>query len=438
MNLVTISWKSVRQRWLASSLTALSIALGVALMVTVLVINGIVTRMFSQSATGYHMVLGAKGSAMQLVLNTIYFMDRPIENVPYKSYLKLKKLNWVKHAIPFNLGDTTADGRYRIVGTIPEYFEVEYVPGKLLKVQSGGRVLESGFDAVIGAKVAKTYGWKVGQKFPIAHGGNLGDIHDEKFEVVGILEPTGAPIDRAVFIHLDGFYMIAGHEKPMAEVRAQEKARAAGDGELPIVVPQETPDDAALSPAAVRMISDDQKEVTAILVQTKTDSLAFLMQSRINKAPTFQAANPIEQIGKLLRDVVGNVRTMLVVMTSLIIVVSGVGIFVSIYNSMSDRKREIAVMRALGARRTTVFSIIIGESVLLCGVGGLAGLLIGHLLVFIAGPIVESRSDILINPWAFELQELAIFPALLVLAVIVGIFPGLAAYRADVARGLSD
>src|SRR5262245_55730195 len=114
MSLLTIAWKSIRQRWLASSLTSLSIALGVALMVTVLVINGVVTRMFSQSATGYHLVLGAKGSPMQLVLNTIYFMDRPIQNVPYWKYLEIKGKSWVKHAIPFNLGDTTEDGRFRI------------------------------------------------------------------------------------------------------------------------------------------------------------------------------------------------------------------------------------------------------------------------------------------------------------------------------------
>jgi putative ABC transport system permease protein len=105
---------------------------------------------------------------------------------------------------------------------------------------------------------------------------------------------------------------------------------------------------------------------------------------------------------------------------------------------MSDRKREIAIMRALGARRRTVFSIIIAEAVLLCGGGGMAGLVIGHALVFIAGPIVEARSDILIDPWFFETHELMILPALLVLAVIVGLVPGLTAYRADVAKGLSD
>ena len=444
MNLVTIAWKSIRQRWLASSLTALSIALGVALMVAVLVINGVVTRMFSQNATGFQLILGAKGSPMQLVLNTIYFLDRPIENVAYLDYMKLKKLGWVDHAIPFALGDTTADGRFRIVGTIPEYFEVEYVPGKKFTLQEG-KFLDGTFDAVIGARVARAYGWKVGQKFPIAHGGNTGDIHDEKFTVAGVLAPTGLPLDRAVFIHYDGFYEIPGHGMTKKEAEAEEKARRRTDGEIMVSsVGQGAGDDEAASAKTKEPISDEQKRVTAILVQTKgtgpaqKDAIAFLMKPLINKGAVFQAVNPIEQITKLLRDVVGNIRTMLLVMTVLIIVVSGVGIFVSIYNSMSDRKREIAIMRALGARRQTVFSIIITEAVLLCAGGGLAGLVLGHGLVFIAGPIVESKSDILIDPWFFETQEFVILPALLVLAVIVGLVPGLTAYRADVAKGLSD
>src|SRR4029079_18863570 len=145
MNLLTIAWKSIRQRWLASSLTALSISLGVALMVAVLVINGVVTRMFSQNATGFDMILGAKGSLMQLVLNTIYFLDRPIENIPYKYYLEIKKKKWVAHAIPFALGDTTEDGKYRIVGTMPEYFELDYVPKQKFKLQNG-EFLKGKFD----------------------------------------------------------------------------------------------------------------------------------------------------------------------------------------------------------------------------------------------------------------------------------------------------
>lgn len=446
MTLVTIAAKSIRQRALASSLTALSIALGVALMVAVLVINGVVTRMFSQNATGFDMILGAKGSPMQLVLNTIYFLDRPIENIPYKYYLDIKKKKWVAHAIPFALGDTTEDGRFRIVGTIAEYFDLEFVPGKKFELHEGKFLTHSDsatFEAVVGARVARAYGWKVGHKFPIAHGGNTSDIHDEKFTVAGVLAPTGLPIDRAVFIDYESFYEIAGHGMTKQEAEAEDKARRDAEILIPAVQPQESPD-AAAQGAKKEKISDEQKRVTAILIQVagkglgEQAAISYVIAPRINKGSVAQAVNPIEQIKKLLDDVVGNIRTMLLVMTVLIIIVSGVGIFVSIYNSMADRKREIAIMRALGARRRTVFSVIVAESILLCAGGGLAGLLLGHGLVFIAGPIVESRSDILIDPWFFERQELLILPALLVLAVIVGLVPGLTAYRADVAKGLSE
>lgn len=428
MNLFSIAWKSIRQRWLASSLTALSVALGVALMATVLVINGVVTRVFSQSATGYHLVVGAKGSPMQLVLNTIYFMDRPIENLPYKYYLQLKKNAAVDHAVPFALGDTTQDARFRIAGTIPEYFELEYVPGKKFEFASG-KVFAAPDEAVVGARVARAYGWTVGQVFPIAHGGNVEDVHAEKFKVVGILKPTGTPSDRVVFLNLEGFYQMDGHQKPLADALAKEKAFNLQQTTEPVPsVPQGN------------ALPDEQKEVTAILIKTKgtVPTLAILLANRINEGPIAQATNPIEQIGKLLRNVVGNVRTMLVVMTTLIIIVSGVSIFVSIYNSMADRRREIAIMRALGASRTMVFSIIVAESILLCVGGGVLGLILGHAIVFVAGPIVESRSDILIDPWYFEPLELALLPALLVLAAIVGMVPGMTAYRTDVARGLAE
>ena len=416
MNLFAIAWKSIRQRALASSLTALSVALGVALMVMVLVINGTVTRMFSQSATGYHLIVGAKGSPLQLVLNSIYFMDRPIENIPYRYYEQLKKNSAVVHAIPFNLGDTTEDGRFRIVGTIPEYFDVEYIPEKKFQF-SQGRALTGGFEAVVGARVARAYGWSLGSEFPIAHGGNLADVHAEKFKIVGILAPTGTPNDRAVFIHFDGFYSIAGHEKPVEEARAEEEARQAG--EAPIILPNagskttgplrvkaaQPGNQSQPAPApqqAVKEVASEQKQVTAILLQMKSDTLAYLYAPRINKAPVAQAVNPIAQISRLLNDLVGNVRTMLLVLTGFIIIVSGISIFVSIYNSMADRKREIAIMRALGARRGTVFSIIVAEAVLLCVLGWIVGTALGHALVFLAAPIVEARSDVLLNLLIFE------------------------------------
>lgn len=429
-DLTAIAIKSIRQRALASSMTALSVALGVALMVTILVIHGVVTRMFNQSATGYDIVLGAKGSPMQLVLNTIYFMDRPIENVPYSEYLKIKKASWVEVAIPFNLGDYTPDAKYRVVGTLPEYFETEYVPGRKFQLREGQNLKHSQ-DAILGARVARdyarTYGWKIGTEFPLAHAGNVEDLHtDNPFKVVGILEPTGTPSDRAVFVHLEGFYTIPGHLKPTKE--ALDKKHGLEGTAPPKPGDKEDEQDPHLN-----------KEVTAILVKSKAPILGIVKRAQINEVhPYFQAANPIEQINRLITDVVRNIRTMLVVMTSLIIVVSGVGIFVSIYNSMADRRREIAIMRALGANRTTVFSIIVAESILICLAGGLAGLILGHALVFAAGSYIESNADVLIDPWTFEPTELVLIPALILLAVFVGIVPGLTAYRADVAKGLAE
>jgi putative ABC transport system permease protein len=158
----------------------------------------------------------------------------------------------------------------------------------------------------------------------------------------------------------------------------------------------------------------------------------------LKKGIQAQAVNPIVPMKRLMDLFVGNVRIVLVFLTGLIIAVSGVGIFVSIYNSMADRKREIAIMRALGASRQTVFSIILAESILLCFTGGVFGLILGHGLVFVAAPIVESKSGILINPFAFETMELVLLPLLIVLASLVGFVPGMTAYRTDVAKSLSD
>ncbi len=450
MNLVTIAWKSIRQRALASFLTALSVALGVTLMVSVLVVHGIVDRIFSQNASGYHLVVGAKGSPLQLVLNTIYHLSSPVENIPYLYYKELKANPRVENAIPICMGDVTMEGNFRIIGTSPEFFEVDYHPDKKFRVR--GHFLEDDFDAVIGSQVAKTNGWKIGSTFQPAHGVADDDhVHDEKFTVVGVLAPTGTPNDNGVYIHIDGFYQIAGHEKPADEAAAKaaafEAAQQASGGAKKVVV--EAAPKATVAPKKEQHdhaghdhahhhheLPDEQKEVTAILINAKHDTASIMLRATINEGPYAQAAIPFQEINWILNNVVGNVRTLLVIMTALILVVSGVGIFVSIYNSMADRRREIAVMRALGAQRTTVFAIIFLESILLCVGGGLFGVLLGHGMVVIAAPILEVRTGLLIDPWAFETLELVILPVLIALASLVGIVPGMTAYRTDVAKAL--
>lgn len=450
MNLVAIAFKSIKQRALASSLTALSVALGVMLMVAVLVIFGIVENIFTQRSIAYHLIVGPKGSDLQLVLNTVYRVSQPIENLPYLFYEQLKKDPRVSMAIPMTMGDFTEQGAFPLVGTVSEYFEHEYTPGKTFRIR--GNPFQTSFDAIIGSEVARVNKWDIGSQFTLVHGGAESDhVHDEKFTVQAVLEATGTPNDKTVFVHLSGFYAISGHDKPFVEaVRRWRDFNGLPNDEASVAadvkewrkkcgLPEEDePEEGHEGHHHHHAICDIQKEVTAVLLEMKNEQTAFLFAGELKKGYKAQAVNPIFPMRRLMQYVVGNIRTALVVLTGLIIVVSGVSIFVSIYNSMADRRKEIAIMRALGAQRTTVFSIILAESILLCFGGGLLGLVLGHGLVFLASPFVQNQTGLLISPYAFEPVELILLPILIALASLVGVVPGLTAYRTDVARTLAD
>lgn len=440
MNLVTIALKSIKQRLLSSSLTALSVALGVMLMVAVLVINGVVSDLFSQPSFGFNLVVGPKGSDLSLALSAIYRLDRPGEPLPYLFYKELKEHRVVEKAVPIAIGDVTEQGGFPIVGTIPEFFDLDYAYGKSFRVR--GEFLKTPWDAVIGSRVAATNGWNIGSEFKLVHGGAESDhVHDEKFKVVGVLAPTGTPNDRSVFVSLAGFWAISGHEKPLKEaVDRLEKFRYPVPQSLreKAEKPKKAHDHAGHDHGHDHELLDEQKEVTAIFVRTKSTAASIGLAGEINEDVRAMAVNPIFPMKRLMNMIVDNIRLMLLTLTSLIIVVSAVSIFVSIYNSMADRRREIGIMRALGARRETVFTIILAESALLCLGGGAIGLLLGHGLVAVASPIIESRSGILVNPLSFEPLELVLFPVLLVVGSLIGFLPGLAAYRTDVAAALSE
>jgi putative ABC transport system permease protein len=440
MNLITIAYKSVRQRALASSLTSLSVALGVMLMVAVLVIHGIVERIFSQQSIAYHMIVGPKGSDLQLVLSSVYRISPPIENLPYKYYLDLKNDKNISVAVPIALGDTTKaeEGSFPIVGTTNEYFENNYTPQKGFRLK--GKIFETSLDAIVGSYVARKNGWDLGAKFQLVHSGTKDHVHDEKFTVVGILAPTGTPNDKTVFVSLEGFYGIADHGKPFDEAISRLED---------FYGIKYSAEEIAEFKSDRKKREEVTREVTSVFILMKPapgagkydasgSMKAYFFAQKLKKEFKAMAVNPIVPMKRLMDNVVGNIRKVLLLLTGLIIIVSGLSIFVSIYNSMADRKKEIAIMRALGAGRPAVFSIILLESILLCFGGGFFGMLLGHGLVFVAGPIVEAESGLLIDPWAFETLELALIPTLIALASLVGFIPGMTAYRTDVAKTLSS
>lgn len=460
MNLLVIAFKSLKQRALSSALTALSVALGIMLVVSVLVVKSVVDETFNQRSVGVSLLVGPRGSDLGNVLSAVYRIGKPSENLPWRVLtedieLAARRLPGVKSAsdviewaIPVTMGDVTEEGSFPVLGTTPKYFKVEYASGK--KFRKKGDLPVNPFDAMIGSRVARENGWDVGSQFTLIHGGADGHVHDEKFTIKGVLAPTGTANDGTVFVNIEGFFLISGHEKPAEEAiqrlkdfgyevteAQQEAIREASSG-------HDHHDHDGHGHAghdhghAPHGIPDDLKEVSFILLRTKTSLASIMLASEINEGMRAQAVNPIQVISRLMKLFVGNTQKLLLLLTGLIVVVAGIGIFVSIYNSMSDRKREIAIMRALGASRGTVFSIILGESLLLCLGGGVIGLILGHGLVVAAAPFIESQAGIIVNPWTFDVAELILFPVLIGMATLVGFLPGLTAYRTNVADSLND
>ena len=412
MSLWKIAWRSIQQRALVSLLTAISMGLGVALVVSVLVVYGVVYQSFHRGGEGYDLIIGAKGGKEQLVLNTVFYLSQPIGNIPYSFYEELTEGKFAGHvetAIPVCMGHSYQG--FRVVGTIPEMFtELKYRGDQSYTFDQGENFKdENPFDAVLGASAAARTRLQVGEKFQAVHGmGDGGRVHKETFNVVGILAPTGTPVDRAIFVNMAGFYEIHG-----AEAIAEHEHQGHGD---------------------------EEKQITAVLVcirptpPGRTDVVARL----INDGKVAQAAVPARVIADLFEGIVGKLQWILLGMAVLTVVVAGISIMVSIYNSMSDRRHEIAVMRALGARRVTVMLIILMESILLSLIGGVCGLLLGHGMIWACSPWIVDWTGVVVGLLQFQWMELVLIPGLIVLASAVGYLPALTAYRTDVAQSLTN
>ena len=364
-------------------------------------------------------------------------------------------------AIPLCLGDYF--GRFRVVGTTPALFEdlvydiennrkFEFAHGRNFRTHDA----EHGFfEAVVGSTVARELNVKLGQEISPRHGDPEGHTHAREFTVVGILRSSGTPNDRAVFVNMEGFYLMEDHAMPLEEATptsASSQVESKEDWQKFIAANQRKKAvelDPNPTPLPV-----EQREVTAILLKVPYQ-LAPGLENGINEGTQAQAVLPVAVIYGLFEFIVNPIEWTLLILTAMICVVSGISILVSIYNSMSERRGEIAVMRALGAGRGTVLGIILLEATLLALFGGLLGWLTGHLACFAFSPLIEDRTGVqvgfgLLEPSVPILQwigitgseavrmpvELLLIPLLMLLAILVGIWPAISAYRTDVAKSL--
>ncbi|MBV9464044.1 MAG: ABC transporter permease [Verrucomicrobiae bacterium] len=423
MSLFRIIWANARQRWLSTLLTSFSVALGTALITAILLIKTGAEQRLAMGYSGFDMVVGAKGSPLQLVLNVVYHLDVSPGNIPWSMYEKLRADQRVTLAVPFAMGDSYAG--HRIVGTSDEFLQKFHpAPGEnfqladgrwfhfsfdelreaLADAKKGGEHHDHGehaggaYEAIVGATAAEETGLKTGSTFLAAHGVNAdeeSEHHHQPWTVVGILRPTGTPADRAIYINLDSFYRIEGHELPAS-------------GEL----------------SAIGLVLDGPLA-------------ALSLHKEINTTREAQATFPADQIRRLL-GLVGNVNRILLVEAALIVIVSAIGTGLALFNSMKERRRDLAILRALGANRWTVCWIVLGEAGLISALGALAGGVAGHMVVALGASALRAAAGFAIPAWTIQGFEPIVLAGVWVVGALAGLGPALAAYRTDVAGHLSS
>ena len=392
MTILAVALKYLRGRLVASTLTAVSIALGVSLVIaSVLLARGIKDG-FIAGVTDYNLVIGAKGSPTQLVLGVIFRMDLATPNIEYTIYQNLQQDPRVETAAPIGVGDAYRGFRY--VATNGAYFAAFPWRRKTFALAAGKFFAEDppsepAYEAVLGAEAARSTGLQIGDRFYEGE-----EMADYPLTVVGILRPTHSADDRAIFFSLPSYWGMNEVARGMAV-----------------------------------------KPLTAVLIRPKRMSDLPSLNRELNVAPDTQAVLPSAVLLTIfnMMAVAENVLKMILAIVGVIVLLY---VFVAMYSATMERRREIATMRALGARRATVFGIVLAESAALSTVGGVGGILAGHAIAYLAGSLL-GQSGLAINPLLFNVFEPAVLLGVMLLGTLAGLLPALLAYRTEVVENLA-
>ena len=398
MTLPLIIYRSLRQHALSTIVTAAGIALACGLLMCVWMVKTQSQSAFTQTTTGFDAVLGARGSKLQLVLNSIFHLEASPGNVAAADFEMIRRHPMIKTAIPIAVGDNLRG--YRIVGTAPELFtNVEYAPGRKFAVEPGGKLFAGDAkEAVIGNFAARRLKLKVGDKFRPYHGLAFDEKaeHADDFVVTGILQPTNTPVDRVVWIPLKGIQTMSGHD-----------ARYASD-------------------------------VSAVLIQLRTPVAGLQLDMMYNKQGNrLTFAYPV---GAIIAELFGKIAwfdQVLALVAYLVALVAAASVLASIYNSMNARRRDIAILRALGAKRRTIFGAVVIEAACIGALGAAVGFGVYYGLFAGVAQLIRSQTGVVLDLGALH-PVMWICPAAMIgLCALGGIAPAFKAYRTPVAETLA-
>lgn len=415
MSLWRIAWNYLWSRWFTTVLTIVSVAMAVGLISAILTIRNETKKRFEEEQLAYDLVVGGPGSPLQLVLNAIYYMDSPSYPLDWDDFERLKEIEVggdkvVSYAFPIALGDTYKG--FPIVGTTADIFEYPWTSNstgeKRFPYQiEEGRFFDRPMEAVIGYRVARDGGLKVGDTFKGIHGttdmGSLAEFdHGEHlYTVVGMLKPSATSNDRAMFVDLESVWdMHADHE----------------EGE--------------------EHDEDEGKKVTAVLIDLESSAYRFQVMQQVYDDFAATPAMPVVEIMNLYNEILQPAVVIMISIGYVVVVISALSIMIGLYLSIIQRRRDLAIMRALGASAYEIFGAVMIEAFLVTLIGVVTGWGVGKLVAIGVGVYMSTNYGFTIHGVSTSIEEFKFFAIVMFVGLFAGIVPAWQAYQADIAEDL--
>lgn len=401
MNLIILAWSYLKARPLTTVLNIVLLGLGVAVITVLILFSHQLEERIAANTKGVDLVVGAKGSPMQLILCSVFHVDFPTGNINLAEAERIARHPMVKNAIPMALGDSYRG--FRIVGTRRDYAEL--YQSQLAE----GTWWDQHLDVTVGATAAEQLGLKIGTEFVSAHG--LTDAtHDHEahhYKVVGILKKSHTVLDNLLLTNVQSLWL--AHDMEVKEDSLGVQSR---------LVPKHN-------------AADSSKEITSLLIQFRNPLAALQLPRYVNGKGNFQAAAPAFETARLF-TILGVGADVLRGFAAVLILISGLSIFIVLYNSMKERRYDMAIMRSMGASRTKLFTSVILEGTWLTALGSLLGLALGHGVLYLFTQLVREGSASGIQAGVFYSMEGTVLIGSVVLGLLCSLLPAIQAYRTDI------
>ena len=410
MNIFKLSIKNIISKPLSSLLSLALLVFGIGIISLLLQLNSLIKTQMDNNLKGIDMVVGAKGSPLQLILSAVYHIDSPTGNISVEDAKKIKNNRMVGSSIDLLYGDNYKG--YRIVGTDDEFLDLYDAKIK------DGRKWEDPFEVVVGSKIHSKFGLKLDDELMSSHGlRETGEAHaDQLFKVVGLLAPSNSVIDQLIVTSPESIWDLHAEHDHSEDEHDDEHDHEHDDE---------------------HDHEHDDEEITAMLIKFQNPMNIIQFPRQINEETNLQAAVPSYEISRLFKLFGFGIET-LTYLAYLIIIVSAFSLFINLFNSMRDRKYEMALIRTLGSSRRQLSFMIIFESLILTTVGFLLGLLVSRLGVMFVSSLMEESLNYNLNSFGILNEELWLLILSIFIGLISSIIPALQVYNLNISEVLGD